>query len=288
MVKCPRCGTRQATDAVRLCSPCGMQMDTPLGGPRPAGRACLMCHGDWPVGRTLVLGRREIRIGRRRGDNDIVLRVLPRSGVHDTMSLQITGSRPHLVLSLRSEGLFLADQKTTNGTLLDGRPVVGRAPLPLDRPCEVEVARALRLRFVPFLSADDEAGSAWHESIYAGISDGDELWRHAEQIGLRSVLIQRMANLEVDEQYLIVYRWANCGSGPDNELILPEAPVAGTNWRIVRRGGGLWVQSLVDGGDLMVGGVGLDRGLTVAMTAGMELVCGPASARVTGFQQFGL
>ena len=227
-------------------------------------------------------------MGRRRGDNDIVLRVLPRSGAHDAMSLQITGSRAHLILSLCSEGLFLADQKTTNGTLLDGRPIVGRAPLPLDRPSEVQVARALQLRFVPFLSSDDVADSDWHEGIYAGISDGDELWRHAEQIGLRSVLIQRMENLETDEQYLIVYRWANCGRGPDNELILPEAPAGGTNWRIVRRGGGMWLESLVEPGDLMVGGVGLDRGLTVAMTAGMELVCGQSSAEVVGFQQFGL
>jgi len=254
-------------------------------------RRCAMSKGaltgaDGPEAkRALLLGVDPVRLGRSRA-NDIVLRVMPRSEENDVLSKQITASKPHCVLSLKPEGLFLADQDTLNGTEVDGSAWEGAGPLPLDRPSEVDVAKALRLRLVPFL--EGRGCTALRADLYSELGRPDDLWRAAEQLRLRSLLVQRVENLADEERYLIVFRYANIGRGMGNELIVPGEGLERTHARIVRLGGQFWLESFVEGDRLMADGVPIPSGRAAPLAPGMVLQYGDLSGRFERFQQIGL
>jgi uncharacterized Zn finger protein (UPF0148 family) len=236
--------------------------------------------GGEVVRRVMLLGLAHIRMGRRREENDVVLRCFPRSKENDDLTLQIQGG-PHILLSLRREGLMLSDGDTLNGTMLNGMTVKGKAPIPLDRPSEVDVGKALRLRVVPFLADSKD------DNRYALLGQTDDLWRISEGLGLRSVLIQRVDNLAGEEDYLIVYRWAEIGSGLGNELLMPDGQLKHKHMRLVRAGGQFWLESLVDGG-LAAGGMDLGRGQACPLAVDTELDIAGTTARITRFEQHGL
>jgi pSer/pThr/pTyr-binding forkhead associated (FHA) protein len=236
--------------------------------------------------RLLLLGMAQVRMGRSKSSNDLVLRVLPRSESNDSLSLQITGRRPHCILSLKPDGLFLADRDTANGTYLNGKAVKGEALVPLDQASEVDVAKALRLRLVPFLEAEEEGEGA--EARYAKLGEPDEVWQTAERLRLRSLLIQREDNLTKEERYLVTYRWIEIGSGAGNEVILPGASLSRTHMRIVRFGGQFWLESLVDKNRLTADGVGVPRGHACPLVPGMKLAYGDLLGEFAEFQQYGL
>jgi len=199
---------------------------------RPPERAALHLPGG---ARILVLGQAVVRLGRNRANSDIVLRKWPRSAANDRCTRRIQAQRTHARLELRATGLYLVDQDTTNGTFVDGRRCAAELPLPLDRPCEIDVARSLRLRVLPFLEGTQRPRCLCDG---AGLGTTDELWNCARQLGLRSVLIERSDDLADAERYLVVYRWAVCG-GVGAGLQWP-AGEAESRLEILRLGQGLW------------------------------------------------
>jgi hypothetical protein len=249
------------------------------GGQIVDQKASLVLGGDQAARRVLLLGLAHIRMGRRR-ENDVVLRCFPRSDDNDLLTLQIQGG-PHIILSLRREGLVLSTGDTLNGTMLNGTTVKDKATIPLDRPSEVDVGKALRLRIVPFLADSKDGGR------YAPLGQTDDLWGIAEDLGLRSVLIQRVDNLACKEEYLVVYRWAEIGSGLGNELLIPDGQLKRKHMRLIRAGGQFWLESLVDGG-LASGGTDLDRGQACPLLVDTELDIAGTTARITQFKQHGL
>jgi len=251
----------------------------PAGGQIVDQNASLVFGRGEVVRRVLLLGLAHIRMGRRR-ENDVVLRCFPRSDDNDVLTLQIQGG-PHIILSLRREGLMLSSGDTLNGTMLNGTTVKGKAAIPLDRPSEVDVAKAMRLRIVPFLADSKDGGR------YALLGQRDNLWRISEDLGLRSVLIQRVDNLAGEEEYLIVYRWAEIGSGFGNELRVPDGQLKNKHMRLTRTGGQFWAESLVDGG-LTAGGADVDRGQACPLVMDTELDIAGTIARITRFEQHGL
>ncbi len=188
--------------------------------------------------RVLLLALGEVRLGRKRGHNDIVLRVLPRSAEKDDLSCRITASRPHLKIALQADGLFVIDQDTPGGTHLDGHPVRGAARLPLRRACELDVAGALRLRLTPH--RDDQQSGAITAEQCECLGPCDALWRTGERLGLRGLLIERVGNLAREERYLVVYRWVEC-PGDLGTGFSPRADDSGDAvQRVLRIGGRLW------------------------------------------------
>lgn len=249
----------------------------------PMASAGVYWPGDAPPRRrVLLLGQPTVRMGRSR-KNNIVLRLHPRNEANDALSKQISASRPHAVVSLRRDGLFLADQDTLNGTQVNGRDVNGEVPLPLDRPSEIYVARALRLRFVPFL--DDPQAEDLSAERYENLGRPDELWEMARSHRLRSLRIERLENLAHREQYLIVYRWALFGRRIDSEVPLPEA---GAQIRILRLGGQFWLEGLEDGRSVRVDTVPLGSGRAAPLAAGAMIQCGPMALAFEQFSQIGL
>lgn len=255
-----------------------------------ADRRCPMSKGammavDGPEARrALLLGMDTVKMGRSR-ENDIVLRVIPRSEANDPLTLQIT-SHPHCSLSLRPQGLFLADHDTLNGTQVNGCPLHGEEPLSLDSTSEIDVGKALRLRLVPFRELQDQ--SAVRSENYSDLGHPDDLWRLAEQLKVRSLLIQRVENLADEERYLIVYRYANIGRGMGNELIIPGEGLERTHARVIRLGGQFWLKSLVEGDRLTADGVPIPRGHAAPLAPGMMLRYGDLSGRFEEFRQIGL
>ena len=137
------------------------------------------------------------------------------------------------------------------------------------------------MRIVPFLDDSKDA----HR--YAPLGRSDDLWSIAENLGLRSVVIQRVDNLANEEEYLVVYRWAEIGSGLGNELLVPDGHLKRKHMRLIRVDGRFWIESLVDGG-LVVGGVDLDRGQACPLTVDTELNIAGTIAKITHFEQHGL
>jgi len=231
--------------------------------------------------RVLLLGQPKVRFGRNRKCN-VVLRLWPRTGASDSLSKQISAHRPHMVLSLKPGGLFLADQDTLNGTCVNGENIRGEVPLPLDRPSEVHVARALRLRLVPFLEDSDQPPRA---DRYQELARPDDLWKIAEALKLRSLRIERVENLARQELYVIVYRWANCGRRVDSEIPLPDSAM---NARIVRLGGQFWLEGLEADPPVCVDGVSVGPGRAAPLAAGMRISCGTSELKFDEFRQIGL
>lgn len=256
-----------------------------MTAPQPTGerivdqKASIVLGRGESARRVLLLGLPHIRMGRRRA-NDVVLRCFPRSDDNDLLTLQIQGG-PHIILSLRREGLVLSAGDTLNGTMLNGTSLKGKVAVPLDRPSEVDVGKALRLRIVPFLD-DSKDGRR-----YAPLGEVDNLWRISEDLGLRSVLIQRVDNLAGEEEYLVVYRWAEIGSGLGSELLIPDCQLKRKHMRLIRAGGQFWLESLVDGG-LVAGGMDMDRGQACQLAVDTELNIAGTIARITRFEQHGL
>lgn len=258
-----------------------------LADRRPSlDKAALIFPEDAGQRRVLLLGLAQVRMGRKRDANDIVLRRLPRSEKNDRATLQIAGKQSHLVVALGPEGLCVIDKKTANGTQVDGVRIEGQAELPLDRASEVNVAQALRLRFTPYL--DPQGGEVPAPEHHAQLGPPDGLWSIAERLGLRSLLIERADNLAREERYLIVYRWAACGRDADDELRLPDVAAANQHFRIVRLGGQFWIASTVGSRRLVVDDIPVGPGSAFPLTPGLTLRYGRGEISVAEFRQIGL
>ena len=257
-----------------------------LAARRPwLGRASLMWTEDGVQARMLLLGKDRVRMGRKRGDNEIVLRLHPRSAQNDRLTRQISGQRPHLSIALKDDGLWLIDHETSNGTRVNGTKVNGKVKLRLDGASEVDVAGALTLRVLPH--GDGPAGKNVDPRKYEALGKPDALWEAAEAVGLRSVLIERLNNLAREERYLLVYRWAECGPGTGAELRPPKGSGEDAEFRIIRLGGKLWVENPSGRPTIAVGDVRVPSSHAFPLTAGLQMRLGEADVRVDGFEQVG-
>jgi hypothetical protein len=254
----------------------------------PMDRAAIISSDEPDAPRVCLLGIPQVRLGRSRSNTDISLVVLPRSPENDKLSFMISGHKgPHCVLSLRPEGLFLADQDTMNGTELNGHAVRGEAKVPLDRASDVDVAKALRLRLIPFLETDDQVEV--DPKRHGDLGLPDDLWQTAARLKLRSLMIRRVDNLAEHEKYLVVYRWANVGRGAGSEILIPD-PTAGlrrAHVRIIRLGGQFWLESLVQDKGVTADGINVPRGQACPLALGMKVTFGNMAGTVSEFQQIG-
>ena len=229
--------------------------------------AIILRDGAGGETRTLLLGQSKIRMGRKREQNDVILRLVPRSKEHDHSTRMIGQS--HLVVALRRDGLYLTDRKTVNGTRVDGQPVTGEVKLPLDRPAEVDVATTLRLRLTPYRDAAGEA--AVTAERYARLGPPDSLWQISESLGLRSLLIERVDNLTNEERYVVVYRWAGCGAGVDNEIRVSGTGADRRQLRVLRLGERLWMEGQADETNLAVNGIPIAASSAFPLSPGLQL-----------------
>jgi len=247
-------------------------------------RAAVLLPDRAGVRRVLLLGTDRVTFGRRREGNDVILRLWPRGEDADTLTRQI--SSRHVDLALNDEGAAVTDLDTANGTTLDGQPVRGGAAVPVDRPSDLAVARALRLRLIPFTAA------ATHDPVEIDVFDqlgrADPLWRTARQWSLRSMVVQRCDNAGDEEKYVAVYRWIEIGHGPGNEIILPQACRGRKCMRLIRRDGCFWLESRCQDEALRAGDRHLACGHACPLTEGMIFGCDKVRMQFAPFEQVGL
>lgn len=248
--------------------------------------ACLVDAQRTPSRRLLLLGLPQIRMGRNRTGNDIVLRVLPRSPISDHLTRRISGQKPHLILSLHEDGLYIADQDTTNGTELNHKPIKGMVRLPVDQPSEVLVGKALRLRMTPILESSSARCAS--PEPYDELGPTDQLWQWAAAFKLTALLIQRPDSVPEQEQYLVLYRWADCriddgfSVGAGNE-VHSTAVI-----RLLRCGEQFWVENASGQKKVSLDGIPLKTGMVCPLVPGMMLKLGKAASTFAPFEQIGL
>jgi hypothetical protein len=243
--------------------------------------ASLFLLGDNGEQRLHLLGAPEIRLGRKRGLNDIVLRCFPRTVENDRRS-RLISRVPHVTLALRSAGLFAQEHGSPNGTHLNGQRVQGESSLSLQRPAEIDVGRALRLRLTPLGRSTTEGESV---ERYGRLGVPDALWQLADRVGLRGVLIERLDGIGRTERYLVVYSWVDLGL---DDQPRGAAPARRAVLRIARIGDQFWAESRVTGGQLAAGGVAVPAGAVFPLAAGLRIRCDGLDARVEPITQFGL
>ncbi len=241
--------------------------------------------GESPGRSMLLLGMGKLRLGRSREVSDVLLRLLPRSPENDPRTLKISGR--HLMLELRAQGLVLIAAATQAGTKLNGLAMQGERLLALNRVHEVEVAEELKLRLT---AHRDESGvvaaASGSGGRYAALGPADDAWRQAGALGIRSVVIERMNNLASEERYVLVYRSALIG-GEGGEI--PAGNPAGEPLgRIVRMGGGFWVEGLEDAGRLSVDGHPVKRGWVSPLSPGMTLTVDQTPLSCATWEQVGI
>ena len=254
--------------------------------PTPAPRgATIAWPAAAPAARTLVLAREKLRLGRNRQGNDVVLRVLPRNADHDELSRRISGH--HASLQLREQGLLVTDGGSTNGTTLNGQALTEPTALPLDKPSSLVIGEAIELRLTPFA---DPAPPAPHTPVPAAwcpLGHADRLWRLAAGLGLRSVLIERVNNL-CDERYLLLYRWARLGTGPDAEIPLAQPESRTAEARLLRLGDRYWLTPVHDADELAIDDTPLPPGAAMALAHGQGITLAASSLRIDAFSQSSL
>ena len=245
-------------------------------------RACVMIDQHPSPAHVLLLGLPRVRMGRVRSSNDLVLRVLPRSKDNDDMSFWIS-KNAHRTVRVEPQGVMLEDNKSTNGTYLNGKQITKPTALPLNEPSEVDVGKAITLRFTPFRDFNDPAGSRVER--YCSLGEPDDLWQAAQAHGLRSIVIQRVNNLPGSEIYVLVLRWIMIGQNPQAEIVVPGADF---DARVVRLAGQFWLETIKPGRGIHANAVPVPAGWACPLLPEMKLTCSGTLAEYLPFGQCGL
>ncbi len=235
-------------------------------------RACLMYGCSYAA----FISDEKINMGRNRRDNDIMLRLLPRSVRNDEYTLKI--SRTHIILKLDKDGLKLVDNDTTMGSTVNGEKVEGEVCLPLEKPSEVNVASVMSLKITPLLAGKSGVS---RQSRYKSLGRPGSLWRLAKKHGLRAVKLERMGNLGERECYVIIYRWMNIGQTSDSEFLKPEEGVP--VFRLLRFADRFWLESISHAAE--INGVQVEPGDAAPLGTDMEIMAGNAEAQFCKFSQ---
>ncbi|MFP4107251.1 MAG: FHA domain-containing protein [Phycisphaerae bacterium] len=241
-------------------------------------RTCISAEGDG-LPKVFVLTGSEITFGRSSTGNDVILRALPRSSQNDALSRLIQGVA-HFTLRLREDGLVVVDGESSNGTWIDNERLESGQEIPLKGPCEVSAADAVRLRLVPMWEKDPLPADR-----LSLLGDVDELWQHAEGQRLRSVMVERLDGLALEERYLIVFRWAVIGRGAGVEVTLPGKCSRRRCLRLLRVGEQLWLESLAEDDCLAVHGQVFGAHAALPLEQGTVVSCREAKLSFTDLRQ---
>jgi S1-C subfamily serine protease len=213
---------------------------------------------------TLVCGDRRVHVfakkratfGRqRRPENDVCLRLLPRSEKHDEGSRAI--SRTHMALDLTDDGLVLVDE-STKGVDVDCDPVKGERVFThfdahggrhLDVPSPLSSSLSLEMELTIFgrdpADHDYRSELEWDDVCFETTGEQpSRLWQVAKGCGVEAARIRRLTNVP-DEEYVFLYRHASLGrAAKDSAIVVPHLPamLAG-DLRLLYAGRMFWLHS---------------------------------------------
>jgi len=215
----------------------------------------------------VLIARPKITLGKNR-KNDIVTRILPRSEVNDNQSNQI--SRNHCRLELSETGVFVKDNHSVNGTLLDSKTVDANGRQIKANTKELELGGVLKM-LVRCL--DDKHGlndAAYKKVINEPLGP---TWETAAKTALSSITLERVNNLSVDdkngfEKYCLVYCIATIGSAPHCSVSFANKGLELIHAAILYFGRRFYLENLSDLTDVVVNETTLSRNEMVPLSFG--------------------
>ena len=202
--------------------------------------------------RILLLARKEVKLGRQRKTNDVVLRFLPPSDRLNELSLRI--SQQHVTMELTESGLCLKNDGRF-GTAVN-RKVTDLAVLRINDYAEepidlrvgsdtVQVEEPLELQLQLF---------RWEQGAGPGPSGNPDVWYFdavgerpsatyhiAQAAGIDALKIRRKNNLP-QEEYAVVFRQALIGPSQRYPIDVPESAKA----RLLYMGRCFWLENLAE------------------------------------------
>jgi pSer/pThr/pTyr-binding forkhead associated (FHA) protein len=210
-----------------------------------------------PVNIVLV-ARPNVTLGKHRR-NDIVTRICPRSAARDDQSNKM--SRNHCRLELTEKGVFVKDDGSINGTLLDGKTVDAKGRQIKAHTKELELAGVLTMT-VRCLSERRRAGGAAYENILN--EPLGPTWQAAAKAGLSSITLARLNNLGADdkhgcESYCLVYRIATIGSAPQSSISCTDKGLEPVHAAILHLGRRFYLENVSDLTDVVVNDTTLSK-----------------------------
>jgi pSer/pThr/pTyr-binding forkhead associated (FHA) protein len=221
---------------------------------------------DRPVN-VMLVAKSTVTFGKNRR-NDIITRICPRSEVNDNQSNKI--GRDHCRLELTEKGVFIKDNNSANGTLLDGKAVDAEGRQIKADNKELELGGVLRMS-VRCLSEKRGIDIAAYKKI-AEESLGP-MWELAVKAGANSITLGRMNNLGIDdkngfESYCLVYRIATLGSDPHCSLSFADKGLEPMHAAIIFLGRRFYLENVSDLTDVVVNETTLSKNELIPLSFG--------------------
>jgi hypothetical protein len=250
-----------------------------------------LCKRPWPPGLpplparklSLRLGRRnlcllagaEVSLGKQRGSNDVVLRVLPSTAANEERTDCL--SRRHATLALTQRGAVWRNLDCANGTMVADQLLPARAEVVLRSGMVVRPADVVSLR-CELYHEDPLQGQ---EEAYRDLAGAEPL---PPPLAPAAVRLTRLDLPELGEEYLLVPRGALLGSDPRCALHVEGA--APVHARLLHLGGAFWLEPVPGEFVEVLGRGGVPADHLVALRPGLELHLGTARLAVAAFGQW--
>jgi len=195
----------------------------------------------------VLVAKPSVTIGRAR-KNDIVARLLPSSEENKKQSCKITGDA-HCYIDLNEKGIFVKDNDSDNGTLLNEKAVDSKGRKITSSDKELKLAGVLNLSIKCINRLRDWLKDAPYKEILSELSG--EMWKTASKAELNSVTLERLNNLGVNdkdgcESYCLIYRIATIGSKPDCSLSFADRGLEPVHAAILYLADGFYLENLTE------------------------------------------
>jgi len=215
----------------------------------------------------VLVAKPVVTIGRSK-KNDIVTRILPRSVENDMKSRKMSAA--HCQIDLTDKGLFIKDNDSANGTLLDGKTVDSNGRQIKGAAKEVELAGVLSMAVGCVAHRQGPSGAAYEQILDEPLG---RLWETAAKAGLNSVTLKRLNNLGADdengcESYCLVYRIATVGSRPHCSISFADKGLEPVHAAILYLADRFYLENLSELTDVVVNDVTLSKNQLTPLSFG--------------------
>ncbi|MFC1604323.1 FHA domain-containing protein [Planctomycetota bacterium] len=221
---------------------------------------------DRPVNIMLV-AKSTVTFGKNRR-NDIITRICPRSEVNDNQSNKI--GRDHCRLELTEKGVFIKDNNSANGTLLDGKTIDTDDRQIKANSKELELGGVLKMS-VRYLSEKRSIDIAIYKKIVE--ESLGPMWELAAKAGANSITLYRLNNLGIDgkngsESYCLIYRVATLGSDPHCSISFADKGLEPMHAAILYLGRRFYLENVSDLTDVVVNETTLSKNELIPLSFG--------------------
>ena len=217
-----------------------------------------------------LVARPQLRLGRARAEADFIAWLLPRNPSNDERSMRV--GKVHTILETRTEGLFVRDNGSANGSVLDGQLLdqagallEHRGRLVLGGAVEVEIVRfeASRPGEPPISNARNWNGPAGPAPRLRGAARCEVLAKEPQPLNA-----------------VWLFTDAAFGTSRSNPVVLEWTELAEIQGRFHHYRGCFWLENLAETGVVRVDSHALRPGEIVPLATGQLVTLGARAFRL--------